>query len=52
MTKVKIITAESALEIESKVNEWLEAKKPSDVSIQFDTDGVEFPYSAFITYLL
>lgn len=50
MSKLKMITAETAVEFEVKVNEWIDSEKPSKTNIQFDADGMEFPYTAFIMY--
>lgn len=50
MSQVKIFTAETASELEMKINEWLRLTKPSDVSFCFTADGVETPYSVMVWY--
>lgn len=52
MKHVKIIAAETAAELEAKLNHWVYKVKPLALEFHFSTDSLEYPYLSFIIYKL
>jgi hypothetical protein len=51
MIKAKIVTGDSAKELEAAINGWLRKTNPHVLNIKYHADGSEFVYSALILYV-
>jgi hypothetical protein len=50
MVKAKIVGANTAQELEAKINNWFGRENPEVIRTHYDADGAEFIYTAFILY--